>query len=457
MKAWMKITLAALIVLLVAAQIWYSSRPKGRATESAGPQAAAAPAMQQPVEPMRRRALDFVPSQVMALAVTYPDHALEFVRGTDGAWTAQGIAAPAGTLNTVALEQWLADLAAVSLDGTGVADEQMGAPTHSVVITLADGTVKTLTARPDTADADMLVHSSDMPGMIFSLPFWRFEALLARHEKLFGPLAPVFAADDIRTLDIRTDGESVKLVLRDRNWTAAAMPFAVRQTRVARIARCLADWHSAGYSSARAGRPVFGSPQLEVTLADGTVHQYRLGGRHPIFAWRYVLVDGERILAVENADAATLFPRLNEILDLGPVFDAAPESVTAIRAEGRMGVVLAAERDDDGTWRCTAGDAAGAELTRTETEQLVLALLDWQRTDFLEDSVAAPEDPMLRLRLWCGEQERSISLYSPRRRVLPYLGDDGSGFVMDRSAFFAWLGAVRALAHRVKQEQATNE
>ncbi|MCC8116149.1 MAG: hypothetical protein LIP18_03195 [Planctomycetes bacterium] len=128
----------------------------------------------------------------------------------------------------------------------------------------------------------------------------------------------------------------MKIALRDGEWRSVASPYRVRPEAASRLARLLATLQPEDYASpdSQAIRAGYGGPMVEVILATGDVHQYRLAGRHPLFSWRYVTVDGKNIFSVSDEEAGVMFPGFADILDLGrvfPTFDLPPLRAVYLR------------------------------------------------------------------------------------------------------------------------------
>ncbi len=280
----------------------------------------------------------FEPETVVALDALYPDHQILFDREENGGWRFFG-AAPNGKWRSEGVDEWLADLAGFRI--ADAADPALRAalgldnPTHRLTLTLADGSQKALSLAPDHAGEGMWLESSDQPGRIYYLPEWRFRLYFQRLRSLFPGAAPSFRPEDVRFIDFRRGGEGIKLARRDGEWRAVAQTLPVAPGKAERLIRLMADWRPEDYASIgdKAARPA-GGPLLEITLAGDDVLQYRLGGRHPVFPWRYVLVNGAILFSVAEGEAGVMFPELSEILIAPLSPDDEPETEPAREKTG---------------------------------------------------------------------------------------------------------------------------
>ncbi len=270
---------------------------------------------------LERRVLSFKPETVTALDAVFPDHQILFDREEGGGWRFFGIA-PGGRWRDDGVREWIRDLSGFRIAGAGDPATRSAVgldnPTHRLTLTLEGGAQKSLSLVPDHADGGMWVESSDYPGRVFFLPDWRFKFYFQRMTSLFPDAVPVFPPGGARFMDFRRGGESLKLARREGEWRAVAVPHPVHPDYVERLSRLLADWRPEDYASLgdKAMRPAHGGPLLELTFSDGDVFQFRLGGRHPVFPWRYVLLNGGILLSIRDREAGVLFPDFSEILIL---------------------------------------------------------------------------------------------------------------------------------------------
>ncbi len=402
-----------------------------------------------------RVVLSFDAAAAVRLSVQYPDHKLVFAKNPDGEWQPES-PVPDEAWSRPGLAAWLRDLAAFRVDGqtggeAGLFPED--AKTCKIIVTLADGSVKTLLAGYGPVDAEVQVLTSERPESVFRLSAWRYRKYFRRLEQLFPKAAAHYDLSDIRFIDLRRDGESVKIAYRDGEWRGVAVPYRVRSERLERLARFLAGWRPEDYAASdfRLVRPGYGGPMLEVILADGEVHQYRLAGRHPFLPWRYVIQDGKTTFSVTEAAAGLMFPGFAEVLDLGLVF--APitrETVTRIELADAGQARITFEKDGTGAWkaRTEAGETAVSE---EEGRELLDEFMLWPVLGFYENNQALTKtEPAFTLCLWdeAGGMKK-LSILPPHEREIPYLTDSGRAFLFDRAEFFNWLGAVRGVSKRI--------
>lgn len=421
---------------------------------------------------LQTRALAFDPARATALKAVYPDHKLEFSLSDGGEWILAGTA-PGGEWNRESLAEWLAALADFRItDVAGTVDggaAVMDSPSHRLEIALGE-TVKTVRACPNRGGDGMWVETSDFPGRVFLLPVWRFRLYFQRLESLFPNAVPRYEVDDILTLDVRRGGDSVKLIRRGDVWHAATPVHPLRQDRITRLAKILAGWNPEDYADPDGGttRPAYGGPQVEVVLTGGDVYQYRLGGRHPVFPWRYVSVNGKVSLAAANAEATLMFPGFADIMDLGTVFPAdAVDSVIALDFTAFEPVdapltagdkKMALRKNADGVWEAEV-DGLVATLTEDEVKNLVAAPLAWPVAGMFEQMARMPyPQPMHRLRVQTRDgAEHAITLLVPQARDIPFESDGERAFLIDRSDFANWLTALQDLKKRILDSADTPE
>lgn len=410
---------------------------------------------------MRKNVLSFDPEQAVRLEADYPDHQIVFERSAGGEWEQRGYV-PGGVWERGALTDWLDDLSKFrvsGVDGSGpLADTERP---HEIAVTLSDGTVKRIRVAAGHGGEGMRTETSEYPGHVFILPEWRFNKYFRRAGVLFPKAVPHFDLADISFLDIRQDGETVKFAHRGGEWQAVATPYPARAERVERLARLLANWKPEDFANPdfKNIRPVFAGPMVEVILANGDVHQYRLAGRHPLFPWRYVIVDGLAIYSVDDGTVGSMFPGLAQVMDLGNVLPfRSGEDVRAMSLEdgdGEGAPLLSLERKEnsesgENIWNAEAGDAR-AEIGGAEVSDILEDMLEWPVAGFFNlDSRPVKPKTMYHLRVTGRDgAERGIRFLEPEERDIPYVQDGGRAFLLDRKAFFNWLAAVRELAGRI--------
>ncbi|MCC8164586.1 MAG: DUF4340 domain-containing protein [Planctomycetes bacterium] len=408
-------------------------------------------------------AMRFDPATAVRVEVTYPDHSLAFQRNENGDWQPDGYI-PTDEWDRDGLAEWLRELATytvVDLADADVAPVTDEAKAHRITVTLADGTVKTATALHLNKTSDCVTETSDRPGVAFRLADWRFRKYLHPLGRIFPNAAPRFRVEDIRFVDIRQGGESVKISLRDGEWRGVALPYRVRAEAASRLAWLLAtlqpeDYASPDFKAIRAG---YGGPMVEVILATGDVHQYRLAGRHPLFSWRYVTVDGRSIFSISDEEAGVMFPGFADILDLGKVFPTFDlDHLVAVELSNADDDLIRFAQVEDGTW--TAESESGlVELGSAHGDKLMTELLDWSVAGFY-DPTRLPENPELvyHLRLVdTNGAEKTVTFLPALDRDIPFLLDNGRSFVIDRSDFFNWLAEIREIRKHIETETARLE
>lgn len=408
---------------------------------------------------LETRVLAFDPDRASSFIADYPDNRLEFSLTESGEWEYRGVM-PGGVWKSPEFLRWLADVADFRIAEVGDPANReaygLNAPTHTLEIRMDDGAVKTIAAAPDRMDDGMWVESSDLPEHLFYLPGWRFRHYFQRVNELFPLACPRYSASAIRFIDIRRGGESVKLARHNNEWRAVATRYPLRPDRVIRLASVLSSWRPDDFAApgVHRARPAFGGPLVEVTLENGTVVQYRLGGRHPVFPWRYVLVDGKTVLSTPDANALSMFPDFAEIMDLGMVFDGlSPEQATRLE--------LSSTEDDEplvsagltaaGEWEAVTGTGRIA-MEPDEVDGLVFAPFSWNVAGFHHIDANDKSDTMLLLEISGGGTERRIVVLSPDGRDIPYVDENDQTFLLDRTAFFTWLGTLRGINGRIEKE-----
>ncbi len=403
-------------------------------------------------------AMRFDPAEAVRVEVTYPDHTLAFHRSADGDWQPDGYI-PADHWDRDGLAEWLRELAAYTVldladaDAQPVTDEVKA---HRIAVTLADGTVKTATALRLNKTSDCITETSDRPGLAFRLPDWRFRKYFHPIGEIFPNAAPHFRVEDIRFVDIRQGGESVKISLRDGEWRGVALPYRVRPEAASRLARLLATLQPEDYASPdfKAIRVGYGGPMVEIILATGDVHQYRLAGRHPLFSWRYVTVDGRSIFSVSDEEAGVMFPGFADILDLGKVFPTFDlDHLVAVELDNADADLIRFARVDNDTWSAES-ESGVVELGKAHGDKLMSELLDWSVAGFY-DPTRLPENPELvyHLRLVdTSGAERTVTFLPALDRDIPFLLENGRSFVIDRSDFFNWLAEIREIRKHIETE-----
>lgn len=408
---------------------------------------------------LKKEALTFEPGRAVRLEAVYPDHRIVFERPDGGDWEQRGYI-PGGEWDREALEKWLRDLSRFQISGISGTGDLPKDPqkSHSVKITLDDGSEKAVHVAANHAGEGMLVESSDFPGHVFHLPEWRFRKYFRRLPSLFPKAVPHFDLADIRFIDVRQGGETVKIANKDNAWHAATATYPLCRESVDRLAGMLSTWRPEDYAAPdfKAVRPLFAGPMIEVILAGGTVHQYRLAGRHPLFPWRYVILDNAAIFSITDAEAGVMFPGLAEVLELGRVLpETSADAIDAIRLEeSESGSRLELRRRDDDAWEAGADDH-WIWLSREESEYILNELLDWSVAGFYNLD-ARPDKPTTMYQLWVRDKdgtERAIQFLEPDERDIPYLAEGiikgHRAFLLDRKEFFNWLGAMRGLGERI--------
>lgn len=417
---------------------------------------------------LQTRILTFDPAMAMAVKARYPDHQLEFKRTETGEWALSGTA-PGNEWSVEGLAEWLAVLADFRITDVAGSDEAAVAgletPSHRIEVTL-DDVVKTVRACPNRGGDGMWVETSDFPGRIFLLPMWRFRLYFQRFPTLFPRLAPSYNFGDILTIDIRRGGESVKIIKRGESWRAATATHSLRHERITRLARMLAGWRPEDYADPddTMSRFLYGGPEIEVVLGTGDVYQYRLGGRHPLFPWRYVVVNGTVFLSASNLDASLLFPSFADIMDFGTVFpDLDMDQIAAMEfsAVGSSDTAapepeakdISVRRGDDGAWIAEI-DGLPVPLADGEANRILEAPLAWPNAGVFEQLARIPyPQPMRRLRFETLDgREFAITLLRPQARDIPF--DDGGArtFLINRSDLLDWLASVQEIAKRAHVE-----
>lgn len=396
--------------------------------------------------------LRFDPAEASGLEAVYPDHRLAFSRGDDAGWTMAG-AAPGGEFDQNGFAGWLRDLSLFrALPGDpGKGDvSRFDSPDFSVAVTLADGEVKTVSAVFDKADGAFYVVGSDRPGMVYALPEWRFTLYFEPLAALFPKAAPSYLVSEIRYIDCRKGGESVKLMPREGEWRATGLPYPVRADKADALARRLASWkpYSHADSRTRASRSIYGGPLVEVTLANDTVVQYRLGDAHPVLPRRYVVVDGSTVLTAKADEAEAMFPDPAQLFDLGKALrDADADAIDSIRliepGERRQ---LAFRRENGGDWQIEAepGDSAGQAPGSTD---FLTDPLFWNIEGFPAESDALFSRPesVYTLILAGGGKTHRLMFPPPAESTTPALIDDDRAVLLNGGAVREWLEKTAAL------------
>ncbi len=401
----------------------------------------------------------FDPAETVGVRALYPDHRLDFARDETGEWSFSG-SIPVGDFNADAFAGWLDDLAdfriATVADPANMAQYGLDAPSQRLDILLADGTEKTIVASPNRMGDGMWVATSEMPGQVFLLPDWRFQQYFQPFSALFPNASPQYSPDAIQFIDIRRGGESVKLTRRNNEWQAVATSYPIRTERIVRLASVFAGWRPLDIADAgaRQARPVFGGPLVEITLNDGTVHQYRMGGWHPVFPWRYVLVDNKALFSAADADALSMFPDFAEIMDLGMVFgtlDAEQITRLELSMPDVEEAVVSAGLTATGEWEVVTEEGRTI-LQPQEVEEFIHAPLQWRVAGFYRLSETDRPENMFLLRLSGGGVEKQIVILSPQGRDIPYIDESDRAFLAERTSFFNWFGVLRAINLRISEE-----
>lgn len=412
-----------------------------------------------PMNWMNRVVMRFNPEDATAIHATYPDHAIRMVRDENYSWHTEGYV-PIEQWNRDGLTAWLADLAAFQIASLVLPEDAPaveGAPSHTLEVQLGDR-AKRLRVYPNHAGGEgMLVESDDYPGRLFHLPEWRFRKYFRRLPSLFPGAVPMYDVADIRFQDIRRGGETVKITRRDGEWQAVALAYPLLTGPVDRLARLLSGWHPEDYATPdfKTIRPNYGGPMVEVILANGDVHQYRLAGRHPLFPWRYVILDGKGVFSVTESEAGVMFPDIADILDLGRVFgNLAMDAVAEVdlAGEDRSAPLLVLRRDGE-DWTAEAGGHTAA-LEGGRGWRMVNDLLQWQVAGFYDiDSPPAKHAPAHHLRVVDADgRARGIAVLPPEERDVPYIEDGGRAFLVDRNDFSNWLAEARRLIDEMENQ-----
>ena len=413
---------------------------------------------------LEKRALTFYVSDVVRIEATYPDHHIVFEKSPEGLWQPRDYV-PGGVWEREGLIAWLTDLSEFQIAGIVPSDEfshDDTGKTHGLVITLSDGQEKTVRVQPNHGGEGMLAVTSDYPGRVFHLAEWRFKKYFRRLPSLFPSAVPNYELSQVRFIDILRGGEKVKIARRDGSWRPVALHYPLRADQIDRLARLLSSWRPEDYAAPdpKAIRPHYGSPMVEVTLESGDVHQYRLAGRHPLFPWRYVTLNGKEIFSVTDPEAGVMFPGFAEVLDLGRVFHRMTledvDSVQVAALDGTMDLFFL--RNTDGSWSINAGEGYEVELTALEAERILGELSQWRVSGFYDvDAHPARQAQyviryMIRMGVTkAGEQE--VTILQPEDRDIPYLTESGRGYLIDRADFQNWFGAVREAGDRLDREK----
>lgn len=422
-------------------------------------------ALPDPMALMDPVAMRFNPGDVSEIIASYPDHRIHFVRGDDNAWRAEGYV-PGGRWDDDALSSWIRDLSefrvAEPVDPDDAPDD-VTPPSHTLEIRLPDG-VRRVRVFPNHADSEgMLAESDAYPGRIFRLPEWRFRKYFQRLSTLFPAATPLFDAADIRYMDIRRGGETIKITRRDNDWQAVATRYPLLRGRVDRLARLLGGWQPEDYAAPdfKAVRPNYGGPMVEVILANGDVHQYRLAGRHSLFPWRYVTVDGKANYSISDSESGAMFPDFADILDLGSVFgDVHMDDVVRLELDGgdRETPLLVLRRSDDDVWTAECRGHA-VRLDGGKGWRLINELLNWPVTGFFDThSPQMDQPPQYYVHIAVDDgTTRSIAFMPPNEWDVPYLEEGGRAFLTDRNEFFTWLTEVREVMEFIEKDAAAEE
>lgn len=407
--------------------------------------------------------LKFDPAGATRLEASYPDHRIVFEKDADGEWHAEGYV-PGGDWSREGLDAWLRDLSAFRITGVEGTGELPKDPQklHEIKITLGEGVEKTIRVAAHHMNESMVAESSDFPGRMFTLPDWRFRKYFRRLPWLFPKAVPHFELRDVLFLDIRQDGETVKFANRPDGWHAVASAYPVRVEAIERLVRALSTLRPEDYAAPdfKTIRPLFAGPLVETILAGGDVHQYRLAGRHPLFPWRYIILDGKSIFSITDAEASVLFPGFAEVLDLGRVMPRRHnEDIQEIQLEEGGDVpTFTLRRKEDGNWEAGYGERL-VDVDREKTNAVVDDMLDWSIAGFYNlDARKSGSVPMYRLHVTDKEKSaRNIQFLEPEERDIPYILDNGRAFLLDRKEFFNWLGEMRALAAETEATAHTEE
>lgn len=418
--------------------------------------AAAAP---DPRNWLETRVLSFDPDAATALRAQYPDHRIEGKRapGTR-AWTLAGTP-PGGEWSADGFADWLAVLSDFRVTDIADPDEETAAalrtPTHRLEVTLENGDVRSVAASPNRGGDGMWVETSRHPGLVFLLPMWRFKLYFQRMDTLLPNAVPSYAVEDIFTIDLARGGERVKLLRRDGIWRSATPTHPLRQDRIERLVRLLASWRPEDYADAdgAAARPAYGGPTVEVLLNGGEVHQYRLGGRHPVFPWRYVGVDGEALFSAPDPVAALLFPDFADIMDLGPVFPGLEAGLveamdfTAVHpdltGDGEAPAAYSLRRNAEDAWEI-AMDGKAVAVDPDLAARLIGEPLAWQVSGVYEQEPRRPYPrPIGRIRFESRDgAEHAVTILTPQARDIPYSDGGDRVFLIDRASFLVWMATA---------------
>lgn len=437
-------------------------------------------AVPNPAAWMEKRILHFDPEDAVRIEATYPDHQIAFEKNPGGEWEPRGYV-PGGEWDRTALENWVRDLAKFEASGvekSGELDKETQGR-HKITITLDDGTEKTIRVAVNHTGEGMLAESTEYPGHLFTLPEWRFRRYFRRLRTLFPQAVPHCNLADIRFIDIRQDGETVKLASLPTGWTVGAWSYPLRTGKIEQLARMLSAWQPEDYAAPdfKAIRPLFAGPIVEVSLADGRVHQYRLAGRHPLYPWRYVIVDNTSIFSVTDEEADLLFPELVEVLDFGKTVSVATaETIREIRLEdGQENPIATLRREDvdsiplgddpDGAGNPgeREGDDGSSSVWKVETEYgaivvqdadvavVIRKMLEWSPSGlYIADSQTVKPAPLYHVRILANDSaDQGIQFFESDGQTIPYIAEGHRSFVLERRVFFNWLGAIRTLGERI--------
>lgn len=410
---------------------------------------------------LQTRILSFDSALARSLAAVYPDHVLAFERSEDETWRLDG-SPPGGEWNAGALAAWLDDLSRfVVVDVAGRLEDMSSvteSPTHRVDIALANGDVKSLRVCPDRTNDGVWVWASDYPEHVFMLPLWRFKRYFQRFGDLFPAAVPFFPASDVRLIDLHRGGESVKILYRDGSWRAPLHPYPLTEERVRRLVRNLSAWRAEDGATVRgAASRILTGPILDVVLANGEAHRYHLGGRHPVFPWRYVVMDGSVRLAADEDRTAALFPAFSELFDLGSVFDGVSmDMVERIEFSSldENELLFVAAREGEGGWESRT-EAGTLDMPSATVERIVDQLLAWRVSGLFKEDVYGGREPErlfgVRIVLVNGG-ERTVVLLSPNGRDIPCVDDRGRAMRVSLGDFISWTRAIREVGQKIRLE-----
>lgn len=396
--------------------------------------------------------LKFDPADAVRLEAVYPDHRLSFFLADDKTWMVDG-AAPGGEFDRDGFAAWLRDLSMLRVapdifDGNNAA--RFESPDFSLRIALADGSEKTVKAVFDESDATFRIAASDSPAFAYVLPEWRFSLYFERMADVFPKAAPSYAVSDIRSIDCRRSGESVKLMPRDGVWRAIGLPYPVRAEKADALARLLSGWRPRDYadSRTRAARSVYGGPLVEVMLANDTVVQYRLGDKHPVLPRRYVIVDGSVALTAGADEAEAMFPELAQLLDFGKALEHVDknsiDTLTLTDPDGRRS--LAFHRKDGG-WTVETETGESAAIA-PDSAEIILEPTSWDIDGFHAEAetLFAQGGGAYALTLAGDGKTRGITFLPPAESASLALIDGERPVLLNGGAVKQWLEAMRALA-----------